>query len=152
MGTSGEEKRYGVMNRLASARNEGIPMMRIADSEAPAESPLVIRLFGPFGAWVRGDPLPRLRSRKGQWILALLALRPGCEIERDWLAGTLWPDSPEPQALLSLRISLKDLRRALGPEAARLQSPTSRSLRLDLTGAEVDVVAFDAAIARSDAP
>ena len=41
-----------------------------------------------------------------------------------------------------------DLRRALGAEASRLQSPTSRTLRLELSGAAVDVLAYEAAIAR----
>src|SRR5947207_4316293 len=93
--------------------------------EAPA-APLTISLFGPFEAWVNGAPLPRLRSRKVQWLLALLTLRSpasgpgtrgtrvGAAVERTWLAGLLWPDAPESQALVSLRTSLKDLRRALG--------------------------------------
>ena len=36
--------------------------------------PLTIDLFGPFSVQVEGKPLPHLRSRKGQWLLALLAL------------------------------------------------------------------------------
>src|SRR5262249_8400620 len=55
-----------------------------------------------------------------------------------------------PQALANLRNSLKDLRQALGPQANRLRSPTTRTLMLELAGAQVDVVAFDAAIARGD--
>src|SRR5713101_3222948 len=105
----------------------------------PAASPLAIQLFGPLVVQCHGVPLPRLRSRKGPWLLALLALRHGREVERSWLAGTLWPDSPEPHALISLRTSLKDLRRALGPEAHRLCSPTPRTLCLTLEGAEVDL-------------
>ena len=61
-----------------------------------------------------------------QWLLALLALRAGREVERDWLAGTLWPDSSQPQALQSLRMCLTDLRQALGSEASRLRSPEPR--------------------------
>jgi DNA-binding SARP family transcriptional activator len=112
--------------------------------------PLAISLFGPFDARVDGHPLPRLRSRKGYWLLALLALRHGREVERSWLAGTLWPDSPEPLAFASLRKSLRDLRRALGPQAYRLCSPTPRTVSLDVAGADVDVVAFDTAVARGD--
>ena len=111
---------------------------------------LSIRLFGPFEASVNGTPLPRLRSLKGHWLLALLALHANQEIERAWLTGLLWPDSTERAAFANLRCSLKDLRRALGPEAAGLRSPTSGTLCLDLTGAAVDVLAFDAAIARGD--
>lgn len=111
-------------------------------------APLSLHLLGPMEVRLRGAPLPHLRTRKGAWLLALLALRPGHEAERAWLAGILWPDSPEPQALASLRKSLKDLRRALGPEAGRLRAPTPRSLALDLSGAVVDLLAFDAAIER----
>src|SRR5439155_17195118 len=85
-----------------------------------------IDLFGPFEARVNEAPLPRLRSRKVQSLLALLTLRAGSEIERTWLAGALWPDSPESTALATLRRDLTSLRRALGPAAARLRSPTPR--------------------------
>jgi predicted ATPase/class 3 adenylate cyclase len=116
-----------------------------------AGSPLALRLFGPFEARWNGDPLPPLRTRKGQWLFALLALRAGQEVERAWLAGLLWPESSEAQALANLRNSLTDLRGALGPEEARLRSPTPRTLCLDLTGAEIDVIAFDTAVAHGDA-
>src|SRR5947209_12048646 len=66
--------------------------MSAAEHAAP---PLTIHLFGPFEVRVSGVLLPRLRTRKGQWVLALLALRHGCDVERSWLAGTLWPDSDE---------------------------------------------------------
>src|SRR5215208_8061699 len=110
-----------------------------------AASPLTIQLFGPFEARVNGVPLPRLRTRKGQWLLALLALRHDRDVERSWLAGTLWPDSDELRAHHSLRMALTDLRRALGPEAWRLRAPTNSLLRLELADVEVDVIAFDTA-------
>jgi predicted ATPase/class 3 adenylate cyclase/DNA-binding SARP family transcriptional activator len=113
--------------------------------------PLEIRLFGPLDARCHGAPLPNLRTRKGQWLLALLVLRAGREVERDWLSGQLWPESPESQTRANLRRSLTDLRQALGPEADRLHSPSARTLRLALEGAAVDVLAFDAALARGDA-
>jgi DNA-binding SARP family transcriptional activator len=111
-----------------------------------ASCPLTLRLFGPFEVCVGGAPLPRLRARKGQWLLALLTLHAHRDVERAWLAGTLWPASPEPQAFNNLRVNLTDLRRALGPEAVRLHSPTIHSLRLDLSGAEADLLVFDQAI------
>jgi predicted ATPase/DNA-binding SARP family transcriptional activator len=77
-------------------------------------------------------------------------LRGGGHVERAWLAGLLWPDSLESKALASLRMCLKDLRRALGPEADRLYAPALHTLALDLTGAEIDVVAFDGAIVRGN--
>jgi DNA-binding SARP family transcriptional activator len=115
-------------------------------------SPLTLSLFGPFEVRLHGLPLSRLRSRKGHQLLALLTLRAGREVERSWLAGTLWPDSSESQGLANLRMSLKDLRRALGEAASRLRSATPRTVALDLTGAEADAIAFEEALARGDPP
>jgi DNA-binding SARP family transcriptional activator len=129
-------------------RDESLGPMTAADPAAP---PLAIHLFGPFEVRVNSVSLPRLRSRKGEWLLALLVLRPSA-VERTWLAGTLWPDSSEIQALASLRRTLTDLRQGLGPEASRLRAPTPRTLSLDLAGAAIDVVGFDAAIACGDLP
>lgn len=120
--------------------------------DAPVQpiSPLEIRLFGPFDVQVDGRPLPKLGSRKRQWLLALLTLRHGREVHRSWLAGTLWPESAEPQAQANLRQSLADLRRALGAQAWRIHSVTSRTLSLDLQGAYADIPAFDESVALSD--
>jgi DNA-binding SARP family transcriptional activator len=119
----------------------------VADDSPPL---LALQLFGPFEARVNGDPLPQLRFRKGEWLLALLTLRAGRLVERDWLAGLLWPERTETPALTSLRNSLLHLRQALGPAACRLEAPTGHTLRLELLTAEADVLAFDAAVARGD--
>jgi DNA-binding SARP family transcriptional activator len=119
---------------------------------APAVSPLVLRLFGPFDVRVNGLPLPRLRSRSGLSLLALLVLRHEAAVERDWLAGLLWPERSTSQGLATLRRDLTDLRRALGAAAGRLRSSTRHSLCLNLAGAVVDVAAFDALMARGDPP
>src|SRR5947208_1849078 len=116
--------------------------------ERPA-SPLAIALFGPFDVRLQGRPLPRPRSQKTHW---LLALQGGRALDRIWLAGTLWPDSTEEQAAHNLRNSLWYLRQVLGSEARRLEAPTTQTLRLDLVGAEADLLVFDEAIARGDAP
>src|SRR2546430_17671122 len=78
---------------------------------------LQIRLFGPVDVRIGGDPLRRLRSRKGAWLVALLVLRHGREVSRDWLAGTLLPDSEEAQAMGHPRHGLTELRSAPGREA-----------------------------------
>lgn len=115
-----------------------------------ASTPLTIRLFGPLRVLVSGEPLPRARTRSVEWLLALLALRHGRAVSRPWLAGTLWPDSRESQALENLRHDLVSLRKALGPQAGRLQSPTRDTLTLDLQDADVDVARFDRAIRAGD--
>jgi DNA-binding SARP family transcriptional activator len=105
-------------------------------------SRLDVCLFGPPDVRVDGDPIPPPRTRKGLWILCLLALRAEHEVDRNWLAGTLWPDSTQEDALANLRRSLTDLRRALGPAGDLLESPSLSSLRL--AGAQVDLARFDA--------
>lgn len=112
--------------------------------------PLAVRLLGPFDVQVEGKPMRRLATRKRQWLLALLTLRNGRELQRGWLAGTLWPESTESQALANLRQSLAELRRVLGSHANRVVS-TPHTVRLDLTGAYADVVRFDESAAREDA-
>lgn len=112
--------------------------------------PLDIRLFGPLEIRIQDRPLPKLRTRKGYWLLALLVLRHGRPVERDWIAGTLWPDSDQSQAYASLRRALTDLRQAIGADAMRLCAPTPQTLCLDLTGARVDVLDFDAAVSTGD--
>jgi predicted ATPase/DNA-binding SARP family transcriptional activator len=123
----------------------------VSDAERPA-SPLAITLFGTFDVRQAGCPVPPLRSQKGQWLLALLTLQPGRALERTWLAGLLWPDSTARQAAYNLSRNLTDLRHALGPEARRLQTPSTQTLRLDLVGAEADVLRFDEAVRRGDPP
>src|SRR5678816_4639142 len=114
--------------------------------ENPRLPTVEFRLLGGFDVLVNGEPLPPLRSRREQWLLALLVLRHDRDTARDWLATTLWPDADQSQALFYLRKSLSNLRTALGSEAARLHSPTPRTIRLNLDGAFADIVAFDNAL------
>jgi DNA-binding SARP family transcriptional activator len=130
--------------------SDGLRPANSAPAAGEAVSGLEIRLFGPVQVQIGLHPLPRLRSRKGLWLLALLALRAGRPIDRDWLAGTLWPEDDATHARRSLRQSLHDLRLALGREGRRLTDRARATLRPDMDGAFVDVLAFDAAIARGD--
>lgn len=115
----------------------------------PMTESLSLRLFGPPSVSVGGEPLGRLRSRKGLYLLALLALRSGVAVERDFLIGTLWPESDAPAGQESLRKTLADLRSALGSAAERLRTPRRGTLLLDLSGdAFCDVTVFDAALRR----
>jgi predicted ATPase/DNA-binding SARP family transcriptional activator/class 3 adenylate cyclase len=145
--TSDEEKHRETPNPYSEALG-GEAMA--ATSPEGARPSLSIRLFGPFEVHLHGGPLPHLRSRKVEWLFALLVLRHSpAGVDRAWLAETLWPDSNDPRA--NLRTSLDNLRRALGPAAGRLLAPTPRTLSIDLIDAEVDLLTFDQAIARGDA-
>lgn len=105
-----------------------------------------IGLLGTMSVLIDGRPLPKMRSRKAKWLLALLALRLGKPIGRTTLAGMLWPDTNGETARANLRAVVSELRRALGREADRLQSIDRNTLAFDFSGVEIDLAAFDAAI------
>jgi len=111
-----------------------------------AAAPLKIELFGTMRVQVEGEPLPRLRSRKAVWLLALLALRDGRPASRQWVATTLWPDTDASIALANLRPVMSELRRALGSQKNRVQSVDRNSVVLDLSNAFVDTIEFDRAV------
>jgi predicted ATPase/DNA-binding SARP family transcriptional activator len=107
---------------------------------------LKIYLLDTFAVEIQGEAMSPLRLQKSKWLLALLALRQGRDVEREWLAETLWPDSDRQKALRNLRQALADdLRPKLGAAASALHA-TPKTLCLDASDAWVDVVAFDAAI------
>jgi predicted ATPase/DNA-binding SARP family transcriptional activator len=118
--------------------------MTVLEIPAPA---LEIILFGPMQVRLAGEPMPRVRSKQALWLLALLTLRHCRPVQREWLAGTLWPDSDASPAFSNLRVVLSELRSVLGDEGARLQTPSRHTLVLNLEGADVDLLAFDAACA-----
>ena len=106
---------------------------------------LTLRFFGPPEIRLTdGTALPPTRTRKGLWLLALLVLRAGKTVERVWLSGQLWPDTPTESGLANLRRSLTDLRKALGSDAACISSPTATTLVFDGQGVDCDVLTFDA--------
>lgn len=114
--------------------------------------PLTIRMFGPLSCLVHGRPLAPLRSRKGYWLLGLLALQDGREAPRQWLVDQLWPDSDSLEGGRdSLRTSLRDLAAALQGEAGRLAASRS-AICLDVAEADVDALAFDAAVRQGGWP
>jgi predicted ATPase/DNA-binding SARP family transcriptional activator len=116
-----------------------------------SDVPLSIMLFGPMQVQLDGQPIPHL-SRSARWLLALLTLHHGRPVAREWLAGALWPDMEQSQAFANFRPVLSELRSSLGHQKARLQSPSRLTLLLELTGAQVDLLAFDAAIKSKQLP
>jgi predicted ATPase/DNA-binding SARP family transcriptional activator len=123
---------------------------RLPAYDAMTAAPMTIHLFGPMRVRIQGEPMPRVRARSAEWLLALLVLRHGRTVQRSWLAGTLWPDSEETQALQNLRHALLSLRKALGPQSERLLSPTRDTLTLDLSDIETDVLRFDQAMRKGE--
>jgi tetratricopeptide (TPR) repeat protein len=97
---------------------------------------MLIRLVGVFE--VRDDDgrdcTPR--GAKARAILAMLCQTPDHRRARRWLESRLWSDRGAEQASGSLRQSLMEIRKALGPEADRLE--TDRDT-VRLTGATTDL-------------
>ena len=112
---------------------------------------LHLRLFGSFHLACGGVDAPAPRSRAAHWILAWLIMRRERPVERDWLAETLWPRVDRDNALFNLRRNLTELRKILGAQSHRLQSPTAHTLTFDTADIECDLLAFTAALTRDDA-
>ncbi len=119
------------------------------DSESPA---LTIHLLGTLEVHIDGCPLPAVRSQKVKWLLALLTLQHGREVRRSWLAERLWPEADPDKALNSLSQCLTSLTRALGTASARIERPDKHTLRLNLTGVDVDLLAFERLLRNGDVP
>src|SRR4051794_41984216 len=80
---------------------------------------LRVRLFGGLALESDGTALPPPAGRRARELLGWLALHPGRHA-RAAVAARLWPDVLDASARASLRTTLHELRRALGPEAGRL--------------------------------
>jgi hypothetical protein len=119
--------------------------------EAPESAPLEFRLFGAFEARRYGQPIAGLHKRKGERILAYLALRAGQWVETRKLASEFWSDIPTDDPASNLRQSLKYVRHILDTEAHCLQSRIG-AVRLELREVQADTLRFEAACKRGDPP
>jgi Berberine and berberine like/Bacterial transcriptional activator domain len=119
-------------------------------SDRSALSPLLsVRLLGGLSVTLGGRALPPLESARGRVLARISRRAPRFALPRERVAFVLWPDSREPQARTNLRHLLHTLRRAL-PEVDGFLDVTPRTLRWrDDESFELDVDAFEAAVARS---
>jgi DNA-binding SARP family transcriptional activator len=111
--------------------------------------PVRIELLGGFRVVTDGRPAARLPRVRQQQILGFLILhgRAG-PVARQRVAGSLWPDSTDAQALTNLRRELHHLNESF-PELNALIDPGSRTLAwAPGDRALVDVVAFETAADR----
>jgi DNA-binding SARP family transcriptional activator/energy-coupling factor transporter ATP-binding protein EcfA2 len=93
-----------------------------------------------------GQPLTAFKSDKGRALLVYLAVEADRAHRRERLAGLLWPDWPDRDALARLSDTLFNLRRILGDqEAARpFLSISPNTIQLDPTGDyELDLRDFE---------
>ncbi|MCI0394151.1 MAG: tetratricopeptide repeat protein [Chloroflexi bacterium] len=74
-----------------------------------------LRLLGSFQVALDGRPLTGFRSDKVRALLAYLAVEASHEHQRETLATLFWGENTESAARISLRQSLSNLNRLLGP-------------------------------------
>jgi DNA-binding SARP family transcriptional activator len=75
---------------------------------------LSLSLLGSFQVTLDGQPVTGFKSNKVRALLAYLAVEADRPHPREALAGLLWPDWPNRDALSNLRYALSDLRGAIG--------------------------------------
>ena len=121
----------------------------------PTLTRLDLSLLGPFAVRLDGEPVTGFASDKVRALLAYLAVEGRRPHRRDALAGLLWPDYPDSDALASLRQAIHKLRQALGegaqPEQANPGFPsgeppfllvTPQTVQLDPDTYRLDVDEF----------
>ncbi len=79
---------------------------------------LSLSLLGPQQVTLDGQPVTGFKSNKVRALLAYLAVEADRPHRRDVLAGLLWPDWPDREALSNLRYALSNLRRVIGDAQA----------------------------------
>lgn len=107
---------------------------------------LELSLMGPFQATFDGEAITAFESNKVRALLAYLAVEADRPHRRDYLAGMLWADQTDRDALSNLRYALSNLRHAIGDRT--VDPPflliTRQTLQFNAEcDHAVDVVVFD---------
>jgi len=79
---------------------------------------LKLSLLGSFQVTLDGQPVTRFKSDRVRALLAYLAVESDKPHRRESLAGLLWPDWTDRDALSNLRYSLSNLRGVIGDRTA----------------------------------
>jgi DNA-binding SARP family transcriptional activator len=110
-------------------------------------------LLGAFQATLDGQPVVGFESNKVRALLAYLAMEANRPHPRATLAGLLWPERSDCDALANLRYALSNLRQAIGDRST--DPPflliTHDTLQLNPhSDHHLDVAAFEALIGQGD--
>lgn len=119
------------------------------EPDGPLNSVLQLRLFGSFQVHLYGKPIDGLHKRKGERVLAYLALRAGQWVDTRKMASDLWNGTGTDDPAGNLRQSLSYVRQLLGDESTRLQSRVG-AVCLTLLVEQADSLQFEAACSRGD--
>src|SRR5947209_13520411 len=100
-----------------------------------------IQVLGSFQVQQHGTEVTHFRGDKVRALLAYLAVEADRPHSRSALAGLLWPEQPEEQALRNLSQALVRLRQAF-PESADPLLVTRQAVQWQDDAATVDVADF----------
>lgn len=139
--TGGTAQRSGVAGRDLDALAWEFGTMAYPVSPRPL---LHLYLVGPMRVTDAEGRKIVIRGRKALALLALTALGPQMQRSRAWLRDKLWSGSDETRAATSLRQSLFELRRDLGPVGAQVLDITADAVALDPALVWVDQIALAA--------
>ena len=109
---------------------------------------LELRLLGGFEARLGSDAITSLESQKARALLTYLSLHRDKSLDRDFVAGLLWPERSDESARKNLRQALYNIRTAVssGSDLPEILLREQRSLRLNPdVECWTDVEAFQAA-------
>ena len=115
---------------------------------------LKITTLGSLDVERGSEPITAFESNKVRALLVYLAVESERPHRRERLAGLLWPDFPERSARVNLRGALANLRSAIGDREATppFLHITRQTVQFNIASdAWVDVAAFNALLARTDA-
>src|SRR5215470_5762098 len=104
---------------------------------------LSLSVLGGFDLRLAAGARVPIPSKKGQALLAYLALHPGQRHFRDKLATLLWSGMAEGQARHGLRQTLLGLRRVFAKVRAPALLIEGDTVALDRSALDIDVVAFE---------
>jgi DNA-binding SARP family transcriptional activator/TolB-like protein/cytochrome c-type biogenesis protein CcmH/NrfG len=105
---------------------------------------ICLRVLGRFAVLTDGGAGPELRisARKGQALLAYLAMHPEHGASREHLAALFWGDRQDERARHSLRQCLVSLRRDLLKDNTDILLMDANTVGLDTTRLRIDAVEF----------
>ncbi len=125
----------------------------VAGARTTNRPPLSIRLLGGFELRRDGAAVDLAAVRpRARALLRLLCLNAGTAVHHETIEAAMWPEADAEAGSRNLHVAMASLRRVLEPSAARgsfqLLRRDGGAYRLVLPdGAEVDLIAFESALA-----
>ena len=139
---------------LASA-SASAPALAVADGREGPAGGLRLRALGSLAAWRDGTAMA-LGPARQRTVLGLLAVQPNALVRREAICEALWEDEPPATAVSMIQSYVSRLRGLLDPArsaagGAGLLAAAGSGYRLQVTGDELDVIAFEQLCARAGA-